>query len=178
MTPDLDTWLPDPALRVQHRRESSAGAERLWEAARSVRLSDTRMLGRMVRWRSPGLPPDLRFDDLFRTAPFSVLCDGDGALVSGLVGRIWTLKRDYPRLAEPEAFVRWSARGTVRVLLANWVEPAGDGAAALVSESRIGAIDAQSRIGLAAVRPLVAASHHLVGSEGIAAAVRRAEGGG
>jgi len=38
------------------------------------------------------------------------------------------------------------------------------------------AVGAQGRFGVAAVRPLVAGFGALVGSEGIAAAVRRAEG--
>ena len=73
--PDLDRWLPDPAIRVAHRREASASPDRLWEAARSVQLSDTRLLGRLVRWRIPGLPSDLTFDELFRSPPFLVLAE-------------------------------------------------------------------------------------------------------
>jgi hypothetical protein len=130
------------------------------------------MLGRLVRWRIPDLTPHISFDDLFRHSPFTVLEDGDSALVSGLVGKIWTLRRDYPALDDPEQFRTWSVKGTVRVLLANWVEPGRAGGAALVSESRIAAIGAQGRIGLAAVRPLVAASQHLIASEGIDAAIR------
>ncbi len=56
MRPDLDDWLADPALRIAHRCEAEAGPAQLWEAARSVRLADTRVLGRLVRWRIPGLP--------------------------------------------------------------------------------------------------------------------------
>ena len=65
-TPDLDAWLPNPSIRVSHRRETSASAERLWEAAQAVRLNDSRRLGRLVRWRIPGLAPDLAFDEMFR----------------------------------------------------------------------------------------------------------------
>ncbi|HET8976563.1 MAG TPA: hypothetical protein VFN87_00300, partial [Solirubrobacteraceae bacterium] len=92
--PDLDKWLPTPALRVAHRRECSAPAEALWQAARDVRLSDTALLGRLVRWRIPGLPRDEGFDQLFRQPPFTVLEEDEYLLVSGLVGRIWTLRRD------------------------------------------------------------------------------------
>jgi hypothetical protein len=178
MKPDLDHWLPDHAIRVSHRRESSAGPERLWEAARTVRLSDTSLLGRLVRWRIPGVPLESTFDELFRRPPFAVLHDEDGALVSGLVGRIWTLRRDYPLLADPEEFRSWRTPGTARVVFGNWIEPGvGRGRAALVSESRVEAIGAQGRLGLTAVRPLVAAFQYLVGSDGIEAAVRSAERG-
>jgi hypothetical protein len=171
----LDTWIADPAVRVCHRRESSTSTEELWEAARSVRLSDAALLGRLVRWRIPGLAPQLSFDELFRNPPFTVLAEEPGrALISGMVGRIWTLRRDYPQLSGPDDFLQWSERGTARVVFANWVEQTPRGAA-LHAEVRVQGIGAQGRIGVAAVRPLVRAFHPLVGSDGIAAAVRRAE---
>jgi hypothetical protein len=174
--PNLDHWLPKPSIRVAHRRESDASPERLWEAARTVRLADARRLGRIVRWRIPGLAPDVSFDELFREPPFIVLEeDAEQALVSGLVGRIWTLRRDYPRLSDPEEFREWSTSGTARVVFANWVEQTSSGRAALQSEVRVEAIGAQGRVGLAAVRPLVAAFGNLIGSDGIETAVRLAE---
>ena len=171
------TWLPDPTLCVRHRRVSTAPRRRLWEAARSVCLADTRMLGRLVRWRIPGTPGDISFDELFRTPPFVVLDEQhESALVSGLVGRIWTLRRDYPQLSDPDEFRAWSTPGTARVVFANWLEDAEDGRTAMVSETRVEAIGVQGRVGVRAVRPLVRAFQHLIGSEGIEAAVRLAEG--
>ena len=176
-TPDLDRWLPDPAIRVAHRRESSAPPDRLWEAARAVRLSDTRLLGRLVRWRIPGLPPDLTFDELFRSPPFLVLDEDDHrAIVSGLVGRIWTLRRDYPRLHSPEEFENWSTSGTARVVFAIWIETDSfEGGSAICAEARVEPIGAQGRLGVAAVRGLVSAFGSLLGSDGIEIAARRAE---
>ena len=177
MIPDLDHWIAQPTLCVTHRRESSAPPERLWKAAQQVRLRDAALLGRMVRWRIPGMPADISFDQMFRREPFIVL-DGDHerALVSGLVGRIWTLRRDYPRLAGPQQFREWSTRGTARVLFANWIDAGDERGSALVSESRVEAIGTQGRLGVRAVRPLVRAFQHLIGSDGIEAAVRLAEG--
>jgi hypothetical protein len=172
--PDLDHWLADPALRVAHRGEAAVEPALLWEAARGVRLADTRVLGRLVRWRIPGTQAAITYDELFRAAPFTVLREDDGALVSGLVGRIWTLRRDYPALADPDEFRTWSEPGTTRVVFANWVEPAGTRGAALHSETRVGAADREGMLGLAAVRPLIAAFHGLVGREALAVAVRRA----
>jgi hypothetical protein len=63
----------------------------------------------------------------------------------------------------------------VRVLFANWVQGAGEGASMLVSETRVSAGDRLARLGLAAVRPLIIASHQLIASEGLDRAVRRAE---
>lgn len=178
MPPDLDRWLPGPSLHVTYRRESSASAERLWEAARTVRLSDTRLLGRLVRWRIPGLPADMSFDQLFRCPPFMVLDEDEGrTLVSGLVGRIWTLRRDYPELGDPAEFERWSEPGTARVVFANWIERVPSGRMAMSTEARVQAVGAQGRVGVSAVRPLVTAFGYLVGSDGIATAVRLAEQG-
>lgn len=174
--PELDAWMPAPAVRVAHRRPSDASPERVWAATRTVRLSDTRMLGRLVRWRIPGTPPAISFDELFRGPPFTVLESLDAGLVSGLVGRIWTLRRDYPRLAGPDDYRDWSRSGTARVLFANWVEPAPDsGGALLRSETRVEAFGVQGRIGLASVRPLIRGFQQLIFSDAMAAAVRRAE---
>ena len=175
-TPDLDQWLPNPSIRVVHRRETSVTPDELWEAARSIRLGEARLLGRLVRWRIPGLPADLAFDELFRTPPFVVLAEApQRMLVSGLVGRIWTLRRDYPRLEDAEQFKSWSTPGTARVVFANWIETADGRPAAIHAEARVEAIGAQGRVGVAAVRPLVSAFGSLVGSDGIELAVRRAE---
>ena len=174
--PDLDHWLAKPSMRVAHRRESDAPPERLWQASREVKLTDTRRLGRIVRWRIPDLAPELTFDEMFRAPPFIVLAEEENReLLSGLVGRIWTLRRDYPRLTDPEEFREWSTGGTARVLFANWVEQTPSGRAALHSEIRVEAIGAQGRVGVAAVRPLVSAFGNLVGSDGIESAVRLAE---
>jgi hypothetical protein len=174
-TPDLDKWLPDPALRVIHTRESSASADELWRAARSVQLADAALLGRLVRWRIPGLPREEGFDQLFRQPPFMVLEEAEHLLVSGLVGRIWTLRRDYPELASAQEFRDWSENGTARVVIANWITPGPDGHTTIGAEARVDAIGARGRIGLRAIRPLVRSFQGLVGSDGINAAVRRAE---
>ncbi len=176
----LDDWLPNAALRVAHRRESSASPQALWRAASTLRLAEAPVLGRLVRWRIPGLAGDLAFDRLFREPPFLVLSEEpERALVSGLVGRIWTLRRDYPRLTGPDEFRAWSENGTARVVIANWVDDSGQ-RAALRTEARVQAIGVQGRVGVAAVRPLVGAFEHLLGTEALRAAVRAAEapGGG
>lgn len=175
--PELDIWLADPALRVAHRSASRADPEALWRAAREVRLADTGLLGRLIRWRIPGTPAEMRFDELFRTAPFTVLQAGDGRLVCGLVGPIWTLRRDYLPISGPVAFARARAPGTARVVFAHWVEPRVGGGGVFCSEARVEAVGRRGRVGVAAVRPLVTAFQHLVASEGIAAAVRLAERG-
>ena len=172
-TPNLDHWLANPSIRVAHRRRSSVPPDRLWESARQVRLRDARLLGRLVRLRIPGLTSDLAFDHMFRAPPFMVLAEEpERMLVSGLVGRIWTLRRDYPALGDPEEFRAWSTPGTAKVVFANWIEAEPT---ELCTEVRVEAIGAQGRIGVAAVRPLVGAFGPLIGSDGLDAAIRRAE---
>jgi hypothetical protein len=173
----LDSWIEDPTIRVSHRRTSRADASALWRAAQSITLRDAQLLGRLVRWRIPGTPADISFDELFRRAPFTLLHEGETHLLSGIAGRIWTLRRDYPVLHGPDAFRAYATSGTVRVLFASWAEDLPDGGGALCSEVRVEAFGRQGRLGLATVRPIVRGFHQLIGSDGIAAAVRRADPG-
>ena len=110
----------------------------------------------------------------FWTVAVLALVEDDRCLVSGLVGRIWTLRRDYPELHSPQEFRDWSKRGTARVVFANWVEATAHGST-LRSETRVEAFGVQGRIGLAGVRPLIRAFQQLIWSDAMAAAVRRAE---
>jgi hypothetical protein len=171
----LDAWIPAPAIRTHHSRRAAADAVALWDAASRVRLADTRSLGRLVRWRIPGLPPQLTYHDLFRDEPFTVLEERDGLLVSGLCGRIWTLARDYPRIDGPEAFATWDAPGTVRVLFAHWVRALGDGRAELVSEARVQPTDRAAGLRLRALWAVVGPFDRLVAAEPLALAARAAE---
>ena len=150
----------------------------MWDAAREVRLADTRTLARLVRWRIPGVPDGQSFDELFRGYPFTVLDAGDTWSVSGLCGRIWTLARDYPRLAGPEEFRTWNERGTVRVLFAHWAEPGENGRSTIVSEARVDPVDATARMRLRALWTVIGPFEKLVGAEPLAVAARRAEGRG
>jgi hypothetical protein len=171
----LDPWLPAPVVRTHHRRRADADAGALWEAASRVRLADTGRLGRLVRWRIPGLDPALTYHDLFRGYPFTVLEANDQLLVSGLCGRIWTLARDYPRLEGPEAFADWSERGTVRVLFAHWARPLPGGGAELVSEARVQPTDRVAALRVRALWSVVGPFQRLVAAEPLALAARAAE---
>jgi hypothetical protein len=62
----LDRWLDRPAVRTHHARAANASADSLWRAAQEVRLADTRLLGRVVRWRLPGTPREATFAEVFR----------------------------------------------------------------------------------------------------------------
>ncbi len=172
---DLDDWLARPAVRTRHRRVARTTPDALWAAARSLRLDETGALGRLVRWRIPGLPHGITFQGMLAAPPFALLAEGERWSVSGLVGRIWTLRRDYPVVDAPEAFAAWDGPGTVRVLFAHWVEPAGDGRAALVSEARVAPVDRAAAVRLRALWTVVGPWERLIGGEGLARAARRAD---
>ncbi|HEY1275322.1 MAG TPA: hypothetical protein VGF25_10445 [Thermoleophilaceae bacterium] len=175
MQPDLDAWLREPQVRTHHRQSAGADPDRLWDAAGTILLRDAPTLSRVVRWRIPGTPADLPFRDLFGRYPFAVLDEGERWSVSGLCGRVWTLRRDYPRLDTADEFRAWDEPGTVRVLFAHWVEPDGDGRAALVSESRVKPVDRRAGLRLRALWSVVGRLERLIGSEALRAAARSAE---
>jgi hypothetical protein len=175
MHPDLDSWLPDPQVRTRHSRSAEADADRLWHAAEAVRIRDAPKLGRAVRWRIPGTSPDISFQDLFRQYPFAVLAEGARWSVSGMCGRIWTFRRDYPRIAGADDFLAWSQPGTVRVLLAHWIEPEDQTKSTLVSEARIKPVDRQAGLRLRALWALVGRFERLIGGEALSAAAQGAE---
>lgn len=177
MTADeLDAWLPEATVRTHRRRAVAAAPDDLWRAAQAIRLSETRTLGRLIRWRIPGVPAERRYDELFRGYPFTVLDAGDRHLVSGLCGRIWTLARDYPRLDGPQAFRDWDEKGTVRVVFAHWVTPGPDGGAELCSEARVKPVDRASALRLKALWQVIGRFEPLVASEPLSVAARRATG--
>ncbi len=62
-------------------------------------------------------------------------------------------------------------------MFAHWVVPLSEQLAALQIEVRVEPFGTQGRLGVAAVGPIVRRFQHLVASEGIRAAVARAERG-
>lgn len=174
MDPDLDAWLPDPQVRTRHRRSAVADAAQLWRAAESVRLRDAPTLGRAVRWRIPGTSSDISFRDLLRQYPFAVIAEDANSSISGMCGRIWTLRRDYPRIDGGDDFLNWDEPGTVRVLLAHWIEPDGPERSALVSEARIKPVDRWAALRTRALWAVVGHFERLIGGEALRIAAERA----
>lgn len=171
---DLDSWLPAPAVRTHHDRQAEASSAGLWEAARGVRLRDTRLLGRLVAVRIAVARPEMTFDELFRTSPFVSLDEGPSWALSGVCGRIWMVRGGLAQLPDPQAFRDWHEPATARVLFAHWVEPVATGAR-LHSEVRVAGVDRRAARYLRALEPLIGAFQGLIGRESLALAVRRAE---
>ncbi|WP_354697946.1 hypothetical protein DSM112329_03604 [Paraconexibacter sp. AEG42_29] len=171
---ELDRWLPDPSIRTRHRRVARADPDAVWDAAASLRMDQTRTLGRLVQWRIPGTPPDIGFRGLLASHPFTVLDEGERWSVSGLCGRIWTTRDDYPDV-DAEQYLTWDESGTVRVLFANWVQEEPDGRSAIVSEARVQPTDRRAQWALKALWVTVSPFERLIGAEPLSLVVRMAE---
>ena len=172
--PDLERWLSEPLVRTSHARTSTASAAQLWRAAGSVRLGDSRLLGRLVSLKIAGVHSSTTFAEMFRASPFVLLEEGDGFALSGLCGRIWAVRGDLAELGSAQDFLDWQEPGTARVLFAHWAASQG-GSASLHSEVRVAVLDRRAAIYMRALEPFIAAFQGLVGREALALAVRRAE---
>lgn len=173
---DLDVWLPDPQIVTRHSRVASVPADRLWDAARGVRLDETRTIGRLVRWRIPGVPDDQSFMGLLADEPFTVLEEGPRHSISGLCGPIWTLTRDYGELGGPDDFLAWRQPHTVRVVFGHWVTPGpAEGESTLHSEARVAPVDRVAALRLRALWLAVGPFERLIGAEALTLAVAQAE---
>jgi hypothetical protein len=170
--PDLDRWLDAPTITTRHHRSAPVDPVRLWAAASSVQLDQTRTLGKLIGWRIPGTPQHETFRELFARPPFVVLDEGPTHSVSGLCGRIWTLRRDYPLLRDAAEFAAWDEPGDARVLFAHWTQPTPDGTGAtLHSEARVQPTDARSRFALAVLWRTVGVFERRIGAEALSLAV-------
>lgn len=173
---DLDRWLPDPQIVTRHRRAAAVSPHELWHAARAVRLDQTRTIGRLVRWRIPGVPDDQSFMGLLAEEPFTVLEAGERHSLSGLCGRIWTFNRDYGELRRPDDFRAWAEPNTVRVLFGHWVTPGPrKGESTLHSEARVAPVDRIAALRLRALWLAVGPFERLIGAEALTLAVAEAE---
>lgn len=172
--PSLDDWLPQPTVRVTHHRVTAASADRLWNEASILQIDDCAALGRLVRWKIPGLRPNLTFDRMLREPPFVLLHESPHRVLSGLAGRIWTLHGDYPDLRSPDGYRAWDEAGTARVLFGIWMDAAPSGSR-LTVEVRVQALGLKGRIGVTALGPLIRSCEHLLGAEALRAAAHRAE---
>ena len=173
---DLDAWLPEPQITTRHSRAAAVDRDVLWAAARGVRLDQTRTIGRLVRWRIPGVPPDQSFLGLLCDDPITLLDEGPHHTISGLCGRIWTLSRDYGDLAGPDDFLEWSVPRTVRVLFAHWVTPGPrEGTSTLFSEARVAPTDRVATMRLRALWLAVGPFERLIGADALALAATQAE---
>lgn len=176
MTPRPEDWLPKTHARLHHARRSIAHPDDLWTAAQEVRLSDTPRLLRLVRWRlgrnAPA--PETTFRDFFRSGVFTLLEEGERHSVSGVAGRIWSPSGDYARFETGADYMEYAHRGTAKVVIAASVHEHPQGSE-IVTDARIWVADRRGQIVFRPFWAVVSPFSRFVGTEGLAAAVRRAE---
>jgi hypothetical protein len=176
LTPPLEDLVPKTHTRLRYARRSTAHPDDLWDAARTIRLQDAPRLNRLVRWRlgRHAPPADTTFEDFFRSGVFTLLEEGERYSVSGVAGRIWSPSGDYQRFETAADYMDYDRRGTAKVVLATWVHEHPDGSE-IVSEARIWLSDRRAQVIFRPFWALVQPFARFIGSEGLAAAVRRAE---
>jgi hypothetical protein len=176
MSSALDTWLPTHHVRLRYARTSSVAPDRLWEAATEVQLKDTGTMRRLVGWRLGRHAPsaDTTYRELFRSGIFTLLEEGERFSVSGVAGRIWAPSGDYARFESGDEYREWSRPGTAKVAVLTEVRE-HDRGSEIVSESRVLVDGRRARLLFRGFWALMGPFGRYVGSEVLAAAVRRAE---
>jgi hypothetical protein len=166
---------PDPTVRTYHRLAAAADPAILWAAAGSVRIGESGLLERLIRWRVPGISHDQTYREMFTAQPFLVLDEGEHHLLAGLCGTIWTAHPELSPLSAPSEFRQW-LRARDRAGSVRTVDGTGASGATLVTEVRVAPVDHSARLRLRGLWALIGRFEGLIGSEALRLAVHRAEG--
>ena len=142
-----------------------------------MRLRDAPRLSRMIRWRlgSHAPPLDTTFRDFFRTGIFIELEEGERHTISGVAGRIWTPSGHYERFAAAADYKEYAEPGTAKVALLNGVREHAKGSE-IWNEARVWVSGRRTRMLFWPFWQVVHPFARLIATEGMAGAVRRAEG--
>ena len=175
--PTVRDWLPDSHAHLSYRRQSTVPPDVLWEAATQVRLADAPRLSRLVHWRLGSHAPatDMTFQDFFRTGIFIQLEEGEHYSVSGVAGRIWTPSGQYERFATAADYKEYEESGTAKVVFLTWVREHPKGSE-IANEAHILVYGRRARVIFWPFWQVVHPFGRLIGAEGLALAVKRAEG--
>ena len=133
-------------------------------------------LNRLIRWRlgKHAPAPETTFEEFFRTGIFMLLEEVERLYSSGVAGKIWSPSGDYAQFETAGDYRQYRARGTAKVVLR--IEVASTRAArGFVSEARVWCADRRTQLIFRPFWALVSPLARRVYSEGLAAAVRRAE---
>jgi hypothetical protein len=176
LSPSLDNWLPEHQVRMRYTRASKVAPDDLWQAAAEVRLSDTRTMRRLIRWRlgKHAPAPQTTYRDLFRSGIFTLLEDGERYSISGVAGRIWSPSGDYARFESAAEYREWSHPGTAKVAFLTEVRDHERGSE-IISEARVWIEGRRARMAFRGLWTVVGRFGWLVGGEVLAAAVHRPE---
>jgi len=172
----LDDWLPRHHASTHHARRSAAAPERLWQAALTVQVRETRTLRPIMSWRMGRYapPPDAEMRQVLARHPFVLLAEEGRVSVSGLAGKLWALGDTFVRFDGPAAFAGWREPGYCKVAVRHEVLPAGNGSE-IQSEVRIWCTNRRAQLHFRPYWAVVGPFSHFIGSELLSAAARRAE---
>jgi hypothetical protein len=173
----LDDWLPRHHAVTHHARRSRATPKRLWEAARTVRVRETRTLRPIIGWRLGRYAPaaDTPMRTVLSSHPFHLLAEEGMVSVSGLGGKLWALGDTFVRFDRPEAFRAWAEPGFCKVVVRHEVHPDGAGGSEIESEVRIWCTSRGAQVRFRPYWAFIGPFSRFIGSELLAAATRRAE---
>jgi hypothetical protein len=173
----IDDWLPGCHARLRHVRVSTADPATLWQAAEAIRLRDAPRLNRLIRWRlgKHAPSPETTFEEFFRTGIFMLLEEGERLYISGVAGKIWAPSGDYAQFETAGEYREYRARGTAKVVLKVEVSEHEHGSQ-IVTEARVWCADRRTQVIFRPFWAVVSPFARFIYSEGLARAVKRAEG--
>jgi hypothetical protein len=139
-------------------------------------VRETVSLRPLIAWRLGRHAPraDEPFAAVFARHPFHLLAEDGWGSVSGLGGKLWSLRGDYARFASPEAYREWAPGGTCKAALRNEVREHGAGSE-IVSEARVWCTSPGAWRRFRPYWAFVGPFSGFIGGELLLAAVRRAE---
>jgi hypothetical protein len=153
----LEKFLPSYDFREFHQVDIPAPADRVFEAIKectpaelpimrllmAIRLLPARLIGRS---RPAGVSKRSLLQ-AFIDGGFLLLGEQrDREIVLGRIGQFWKLTGgEYPRVIEPDAFVRFNRGGFAKAATNLLIEARQDGSSVLSTETRIAATDASTR---------------------------------
>jgi hypothetical protein len=173
----LDDWLPHHHAVTHHARRSRATPERLWEAARTVPVRETRTLRPIIAWRLGRYAPagDVPMRTVLASHPFHLLAEEGMVSVSGLGGKLWALGDTFVRFERPEEFRAWAEPGFCKVAVRHEVRADGARASVIESEVRIWCTSRGAHVRFRPYWAFIGPFSRFIGSELLSAATRRAE---
>jgi hypothetical protein len=172
----LDDWLPRHHAVTHHARRSRATPERLWDAARTVTVRETRTLRPIIAWRLGRYAPpgDTPLRTVLASHPFHLLAEQGMVSLSGMAGKLWSLGDTFVRFDAAAAFRDWAEPGFCKVVVRHAVRADGGGSK-IESEVRIWCTSRGAQVRFRPYWAFIGPFSRFIGSELLSAAVRRAE---
>lgn len=162
---------------THHARRSRATPERLWRAARTVPVRETRTLRPIIAWRLGHYAPpgDTPVSAVLAAHPFHLLAEDGMVSVSGLGGKLWSLGDTFVPFDDPAAFRAWAEPGYCKVAVRHEVAGRRGGGSEIVSDVRIWCTDWGAQLRFRPYWAFIGPFSRFIGSELLSAAVRKAE---